>query len=173
MDEKRRNEGPRTDQLAECGCGCRRLSPVAADGETAHHLRKPKRVAEVDRGYLTPCRIWLLAKTAAGYAVEHCLDGSIAYVHRLAYEREVGPIPGGKQLDHLCRVRECVNPAHLEPVTQRENLRRGAGTKLTPSDVRAIRASTESQPALAERFGITQGHISRIRNERVWTDLLP
>lgn len=45
--------------------------------------------------------------------------------HRIAYEEVVGPIPEGLVLDHLCRVRHCVNPAHLEPVTSRENTLRG------------------------------------------------
>lgn len=44
--------------------------------------------------------------------------------HRVAYEALVGPIPEGLQLDHLCEVTNCVNPAHLEPVTGLENLRR-------------------------------------------------
>lgn len=47
--------------------------------------------------------------------------------HRWSYERLVGPIPVGLQIDHLCRTRACVNPAHLEPVTQRENMLRGVG----------------------------------------------
>lgn len=46
------------------------------------------------------------------------------YAHRVAYEHLVGPIPDGMQLDHLCRNRTCINPAHLEPVTARENVRR-------------------------------------------------
>lgn len=45
--------------------------------------------------------------------------------HRVAYELVVGPIPDGLHLDHLCRVRHCVNPSHLEPVTPGENIRRG------------------------------------------------
>ena len=47
--------------------------------------------------------------------------------HRFAYESLVGPIPDGLFLDHLCRVRHCVNPEHLEPVTGRVNTLRGEG----------------------------------------------
>jgi hypothetical protein len=47
------------------------------------------------------------------------------FAHRIAYELLVEPVPEGLVIDHLCRVRNCVNPAHLEPVTNEENLRRG------------------------------------------------
>ena len=46
-------------------------------------------------------------------------------VHRAAYELARGPIPEGLQIDHLCRVRACINPSHMEPVTQRTNILRG------------------------------------------------
>jgi HNH endonuclease len=49
--------------------------------------------------------------------------------HRWVYERLVGPIPAGLVLDHTCEVRQCVNPAHLEPVTQSENMRRHAAKR--------------------------------------------
>lgn len=48
-----------------------------------------------------------------------------ALAHRVAYELEVGPIPDGMQLDHLCRVRNCVNPSHLEVVDNATNTARG------------------------------------------------
>lgn len=47
--------------------------------------------------------------------------------HREAYKAFKGEIPDGLELDHLCRVRNCVNPDHLEPVTRLENARRGIG----------------------------------------------
>lgn len=45
--------------------------------------------------------------------------------HRISYELHVGPIPDGLVIDHLCRVRHCVSPDHMEPVTNRENILRG------------------------------------------------
>jgi hypothetical protein len=65
------------------------------------------------------CWVWRWG-TLNGYGYHHHTR-----VHRAAYERWVGPIPDGLDLDHLCRNRLCANPAHLEPVTRDENLRRG------------------------------------------------
>ena len=66
------------------------------------------------------CWLWTGSINNKGYGR---LSG--VYAHRAAYELLVGPIPEGKELDHLCRVTHCVNPEHLEPVTHRENLLRG------------------------------------------------
>ena len=51
----------------------------------------------------------------------------MALAHRFAYETFVGPIPEGLTIDHLCRIRHCVNPEHLEAVTDRVNILRGEG----------------------------------------------
>jgi len=56
------------------------------------------------------------------------LNGRRQYAHRVAYEMFVGPIPEGLTIDHLCRNRGCVNPDHLEPVTNRENSLRARRT---------------------------------------------
>ena len=60
----------------------------------------------------------------AGYGI-FTLNGVKHPAHRAAYIILVGPVPKGLDLDHLCRNRACINPAHLEPVTRSENLRRG------------------------------------------------
>lgn len=58
-------------------------------------------------------------------------------VHRWSYEHHVGPIPEGLTIDHLCRVRNCVNPDHLEPVTIQVNVARSVRRPKTyaPTDV--------------------------------------
>lgn len=72
------------------------------------------------------CWLWLGARTKNGYG-NIKVDGKVQYAHRVAYEEKFGPLPAftDRQLDHLCRVRNCVNPDHLELVTHRENVLRG------------------------------------------------
>lgn len=57
------------------------------------------------------------------------VDGKRYQAHRLAYETWVGPIPEGLEIDHLCRVRACINPDHLEVVTHAENMRRSRSSE--------------------------------------------
>ncbi len=80
------------------------------------------------------CWIWTGAKTGRDYGMfvidwyqneEGAWRTVTRGAHRVAYELEVGLIPEGLTLDHLCGVHDCVNPEHLEPVTLGENSRRG------------------------------------------------
>lgn len=70
------------------------------------------------------CWLWKGVKVSDNYGSFYA-DGTKGAAHRWSYEWFVGPIPEGLQIDHLCRVHDCVNPDHLEPVTQHENWRRG------------------------------------------------
>ena len=88
-------------------------SKVDKDGPVPEH--KPE---------LGPCWLWTAGQNGEGYGFTTALFRMLA--HRFAYELLVGPIPEGLQLDHLCRVRNCVRPDHLEPVTNRVNVQRGA-----------------------------------------------
>ena len=72
----------------------------------------------------TGCWVWMASSSDDGYG-QFWSEEKMVRAHRYAYERWVGPIPEGLTIDHLCRVRHCVNPDHLEAVTNRENILRG------------------------------------------------
>jgi len=72
------------------------------------------------------CWLWTGAlRYGYGRFVVGGRNGKVLMSHRFAYEEIKGVVPEGLQLDHLCRVRNCVNPDHLEPVTQKVNILRG------------------------------------------------
>lgn len=71
----------------------------------------------------TGCWLWTGSINDKGYGLTN-VNGKTVSAHRTTYQCHVGPVPAGLTLDHLCRVPRCVNPAHLEPVTQAENNRR-------------------------------------------------
>ena len=70
------------------------------------------------------CWLWTASKNHNGYGIFD-INGKTQRAHRLSYELYKGKIPDGLQIDHLCRVRHCVNPDHLEAVTRKENILRG------------------------------------------------
>lgn len=80
------------------------------------------RMVEDDRG----CWLWQGMQNGTGYGLIK-FGGRRHAVHRVAYEFLVAEIPDSLFLDHLCRVRHCANPYHVEPVTNAENLIRGEG----------------------------------------------
>ena len=81
--------------------------------------------AKVDRsGGDDACWPWLGGTTKRGYGMFRC-GGRMLLAHRFGYELQIGPIPAGLHIDHLCRNRACQNARHMEPVTNAENVRRG------------------------------------------------
>jgi len=85
---------------------------------------------------LGACWLWLGGVDTQGYGRLRW-DGREIGTHRIVWMVLVGPIPEGLTLDHLCRVRHCVNPLHLEPVTLRVNQSRGQG-----ASARSLRGET-------------------------------
>lgn len=76
------------------------------------------------------CWIWTASRDVrGGYAQMNLGSNRVVRVHRWLYQQMHGPVDKTLDLDHLCKVRECVNPVHLEPVTRAENLRRGLGSR--------------------------------------------
>ena len=76
-----------------------------------------------ENGWKTPCWLWLRPLAKGGYGRIY-IGGKSVYAHRYFYEQSIGAVPDGLVLDHVCNDASCVNPSHLEPVTQKENLRR-------------------------------------------------
>lgn len=122
------------------------------------------------------CWIWHGEITNSGYG-RICVGrgrGNRDLVHRWAYKQMVGPIANGMELDHLCRRKRCINPAHLEQVSTAENQRRGKATKLDWDAVRFIRANCIprhpefSMRALGHRFDVTHECIRKIVNHTSW-----
>lgn len=107
----------------ECGVCRRQFTPIL--GSRSPMCSPQCRFVAKARIYSPDeCWEWTGAQDSNGYG--HMRDGArTVKAHRFSYETAVGPIPGGLEIDHLCRNRLCVNPDHLEPVTDRENWIRG------------------------------------------------
>jgi hypothetical protein len=169
--------------FGHCHCGCgelTNLSPNNSNGRIkgepylwvrGHHQRKQPSYRVEDRGHETPCWIWTLGTNSAGYGMSRGAGGS-RLAHRVLWEVEHGPVPEGLELDHLCRVRLCVNPAHLEAVTRAINCRRGARTKLSEAEARQIRdlcaAGVLPQREVATLYGIGKSTVGEISKGEIW-----
>jgi hypothetical protein len=171
-----------------CWCGCGNKTSVSsrthrrygwAEGEPMRYIQhhqwrnsNPQYVEE-DRGYATPCWIWQWSKNDLGYGWAKVGSTSVP-AHRLYYEREYGLVPSDLVMDHLCRVPSCVNPDHVEPVTQLENVRRGAAPKLTLDKAREIRrlysTGRFTHRSIAPIFGVGKTTIGDIISGRLWPD---
>lgn len=99
--------------------------------------------------------------------------GRTVLSHRWVYEMFYGQIAKGLTVDHSCRNRGCCNPKHLETVTQAENVRRGAGTKLTREQAGEIKMAGLGREwgdgaKLARRYGVSAQLIHDIWHGRAW-----
>ena len=114
------------------------------------------------------CWEWMASLTPSGYG-QVWWRGRLVNAHRVVFEIVRGPIAEGMQLDHLCRNRRCVNPDHLEPVTQSENLRRGERASRThcPAGHEYDRRNTATYARSATHHGGRQCRQCRAESKRV------
>ncbi|CAA9323420.1 MAG: endonuclease [uncultured Gemmatimonadetes bacterium] len=124
------SEVPMTDEAypsGYCECGCGRITNIYQGKPRryihGHQRRKPGPDYEITAA---GCWQWIRTVDPSGYGVLS-INARRHLAHRHYYEQQVGPIPEGLVIDHLCRNTRCVNPAHLEAVTTRENILRGVG----------------------------------------------
>ena len=95
-------------------------------------IRRQLRMSEtLAPGMDTPCWLWTGRQNRNGYGRLR-LNGREPVAHRAAWECVIGPVPNGLLLDHLCRVRLCCRPDHLEPVTPLVNTMRGEAVLFKP-----------------------------------------
>ncbi len=111
------------------------------------------------------CWFWVGSRNRKGYGNlrrDQADGGQVIAAHRYVYQKLVGPIPEGLQIDHLCRVRHCVNPKHLEPVEPVVNTRR---SPVAPAAIRGRRTHCDKgHPFAGEnlRWRNRRGIMSRI-----------
>lgn len=160
------------------------LMPAAANRGRAAIDKFMERIKKVESG----CWIWTGGKDSDGYGLFNGKVGGVLYrrAHRFSvvYHKHVMP-QKGDNVCHTCDTPACVNPDHLFIGTVKENqqdkwnkdrgyVHRGEShwsTKLTADDVRAIRASTEKQRDIAQKYGLTQTTVSDIKRRKSWAHI--
>lgn len=146
----------------------------------------PRFLSRFEQGPDETCWEWSGTLTSQGYGTigyRTTNKQKQAFAHRISYEYFVGPIPEGLIVLHTCDNPRCVNPNHLSvgsfadnsaDMAQKGRSARGeknANSRLTPDDVRNIRASNETLKVLAGQYGVSAATISCIRRRLTWKHL--
>lgn len=153
---------------------CRRQNEayLATNPPEARFLR---RIEKNENG----CILWNGAKNGWGYGM-FMIDRKRVLAHRFSYERSVGQIPVGMLVCHKCDNPLCVNPDHLFIGTDADNSKdrnskrrqaygvRNGNVKIDESKVKLIRDATGTCADIARRFGLSEGHVWKIRKLQFW-----
>lgn len=169
-----------------CGCGCGQKTNLVARNNTARGAVKGQHFrfvaghrapAPLESKYIvdpmTGCWNWNGYRDTSGYGRVN-IQGE-HFAHRYVYQCLVGLIPDGMDLDHLCRNRGCVNPAHLEPVLEITNIRRSRVARLTlvlAQEIRRLAASPGGLPykEIAELYGVSHQAIGHVVRGETWRE---
>ena len=128
------------------------------------------------------CILWTRAKNDQGYGVTWNGQRTVL-AHRRSYELSLGPIPDRLHILHRCDTPSCVNPDHLFPGTDNDNVKdmvakgrhnigqKNGTCKLTDKQVLKIRSDTRTQRVIAAEYGITQSQVSWIKNRHGWNHI--
>lgn len=123
------------------------------------------KVKRAEGGHEDRCWLWIAAVDKRGYGRFNRRDiKKVVFAHRYAWELMKGEPPPPGDLDHLCRVPACVNPAHLEPVSHSENVRRGLAGPLASERYARPRLCPQGHPMEGDNLYVhvnRQGYINR------------
>lgn len=101
----------------------------------------------------TGCWEWAGSRNKKGYGRINVGKGVVRFAHRVSFELARGPVPGGLELDHLCRNTPCCNPDHLEPVTRLVNARRSPIVSIVAHTGRCRRGHDQAVHGYVRRDG--------------------
>ena len=155
--------------MMKCACGCSQETTVFKGKPrtfiNGHHSRKSAAMFSIEpAGYKTPCWIWKLGRVRGGYGTIK-RDGISISAHTWIYRMAGGRIDADKELDHLCRKRDCVRPDHLEPVHRKVNCRRGLGTKFPQEVIDQLYGMNRmgvTNTLIARELGVSKQHVGNI-----------
>ena len=123
------------------------------------------------------CWIWKQAESSGMYGKCRFGEGGLSQTtaHRVMYQEAKGEIPDDLVLDHLCKNIACVNPDHLEVVTQQVNVQRSDSAKLNPDKVRFIRRLKQETDAtskeIAGLLGVSRSLIDMVSRGAIWNNI--